>query len=180
MSKTMMYRVVPLLLAGVCGALPAPLSGQGGGGSSLALGLSAGGGVVDNNRRDDAWEFGPVFGGRFEWSRGTSAAQLKVDVQPFRTGRTNQPGDFRAVYILPTYAVGSERSRIGLSLGMGVFDLTSEAGDEGRKVGFVSGLSGSVGVSRSLSVELGWKRIRDVEGIDANLYSVQLVQLWRF
>jgi hypothetical protein len=147
--------------------------------SYLAVSLSAGAGAADVRKRGDSWDFGPVFGGRLEWSRATSAALLSVDVQPFKAGRTDRPGDFRAVYLLPTYAFGSPGRRLGLGIGMGVFDFTSEDGESETKVGFAAGVSGSTRISRSLSVELGWKRIRNVEGLRANLFLLQLVKRWR-
>ncbi|MBT8396276.1 MAG: hypothetical protein HKO65_17250 [Gemmatimonadetes bacterium] len=186
MNQKMIALTMVLAFSGPLAYPPSALSAQGGPppqegrSSSFLVGLTAGAGAVDNKRREDAWDFGPVFGGRFGWSRGGSAVLLTVDAQPFRAGRTNQAGDFRAVYILPTYAVGSPGRRLAIGLGMGVFDLTSEFGEDNRKVGFVPSLSGSTRVSRSISVEVGWKRIRNVEGIKANLFTLQLVQLWRF
>lgn len=163
-----------------------PLSAQGdpppaaSGSSPLGFGLSAGAGAVDNKRLGETGDFGPIFGGRFEWNRGESSASLSVDVQPFRASQSNQPGDFRAVYILPAYALGPPGNQIGVALGLGIFDLRSEVGTESREVGFVAAISGSRSVSRSLSLELGWKRIRNVSGMNANLYTLQLVKRWGF
>jgi hypothetical protein len=105
---------------------------------------------------------------------------MVVDVQPFRAERTSQAGDFRAVYILPTYAIGSESNRIAIGVGMGVFDFTSEVEEDGVEVGLVIGASGSYRLSRSNNLEFGWKRIRNVHGLRANVFSLQLVQRWRF
>ncbi|MGD2121064.1 MAG: hypothetical protein PVJ76_04940 [Gemmatimonadota bacterium] len=166
-----------ILLSSVASTLP--LSGQESGARFFSLGLSAGAGATDANRRGDSWDFGPVFGGRIEWSRGTSAALLRVDVQPFRAARTDRVGDFRAVYLLPTYAVGSPNSRIGLSAGVGVFGLRSETEEETRKVAFVAGVSGSKRITGSLSLDFGWKRVRNVEGLRSNVFMLQLVKGWR-
>ncbi len=158
---------------------PAPLRAQEESGSYLALGISAGAGAADANRREDSWDFGPVFGGRIEWSRGASAAFLRVDVQPFKAGRTDQAGDFRAVYLLPTYAFGPPGRRLGFSVGMGVFDFTSEGGESERKAGFVAGVSGSTRISGSLLLDMAWKRIRNVNGLRSNIFMLQLVKRWR-
>ncbi len=175
-----------LALSALLADLPTALSAQAGAppqeirSNYFTFSLTAGAGAVDNKRREDAWDFGPVFGAKLGLTRATSAALLTVDVQPFRAGRTTEAGDFRAVYILPTYAVGSPGRRLALGLGMGVFDLTSEFGEGTRKIGFVPSVSGSTRVSRSLSIEFGWKRIRNVEGLKASLYTVQLAQRWGF
>jgi len=146
----------------------------------FAVGLSAGGGALDNNRQFDNWDLGPVFGARIEWFRGQSAWRLYVDAQPFRAGRSNQAGDFRALYVMPAFVAGPPGVRIGLALGAGIFDLTSEFGDDSRKVAFVPSLFGSARISRDMSIEFGWKRIRDVEGSDASFFTLQLVQLFKF
>ena len=148
--------------------------------TGLVVGITAGAGAVDNKRLFDAWTFGPAFGGRIEWARRAWAATLKVDVQPFRADRTDRIGDFRAVYILPTYSAGPPGRQLGLSLGMGVFDLTEEGGEESREMGFVAGLSASTRIYRSLSAELGWKRVNNVAGLKGSFYSLQLVQSWGF
>lgn len=163
---------------------PSPLSAQGppppegARASHLAFGLSAGGAGVDDKRLGETLNIGPFFGGRFEWARRESSIRLSVDVQPTRIGLPNQPGDFRAVYILPAYAFGRPGNQIGIALGMGVFDLRTEFEPETRRTGFVGALSGSKSVSRSMSLELGWKRIQNVGPLKANLYTLQLVKLW--
>ena len=182
-------RVAPTLFLAFAfglGLSPAPLTAQGPPSSQdnlssgLVVGLTAGAGVVDNKRLFDAWKFGPVFGGRVAWARRTWAATLKVDVQPFRHDRTDRVGDFRATYILPTYSAGTAGRQLGLSLGVGVFDVTEEGGVEDREVGFVGGLSASTRLTRSLSAEFAWKRINNVAGLKASFYSLQLVQSWGF
>ena len=177
--KPIAWLLAVCLVGTVC-FQPRPVVAQERGSRYLALGLTGGAGLVQTDRRADAWKFGPVFGGRFEWSRGASAAWMVVDVQPFRAERTSQAGDFRAIYILPTYAMGSESRRIAIGLGMGVFDFTSEVEEDAVKVGLVIGVSGSYRLSRSNNLELGWKRIRNVNGLRANVFSLQLVQRWRF
>lgn len=163
---------------------PLPLSAQerppsqGNRSSYLAFGLSAGAGAVDNKRLGESWDIGPFFGGRLEWARRESSAWLSVDVQPFQAHRSNRPGEFRAVYILPAYAFGPPGSQVGVALGMGIFDLTPEVEPDNRKVGFVAAMSASRGVSRNLSIELGWKRIRNVAELNANLFTLQLVKRW--
>lgn len=175
-----------LAFALVPGLGPDPLSAQegpppqGSRSGGLALGLSAGGGAVDNKRLTETWTFGPVFGGRIEWSMKESSALLKVDVQPFRADRTDRFGDFRAIYILPSYALGTPGRQVALSLGMGIFDLTEEGAEDDREVGFVAALYGSNRLTRTLSVELGWKRIRNVAGLKVSFYTLQLVQRWGF
>ena len=156
---------------------PAPESART---SYLAVGLSAGGGGVDNKRLGESVNIGPFFGGRLEWARRESSIRLSVDVQPSRIGLPKQPGDFRAVYILPAYAFGRPGNQIGIAVGMGVFDLRTEFEPESRKTGFVGALSGSKSLSRSISLELGWKRIQNVGPLTANLYTLQLVKLFRF
>jgi hypothetical protein len=175
-----------LALAGFLFLSPSLLSAQGGPPtppgqpSYLAIGISAGGGGVDNKRLFDSWDFGPVFGARVEWSRGPSSWLLYVDAQPFRAGRSNQPGDFKALYIMPAYLAGSEGLRVGLALGAGIFDLTSETGDDGREVAFVPSLFGSGRLTRTLSLEFGWKRVRNVRELRADVFTIQLVQRFRF
>lgn len=175
-----------LVFASVPGSGPSPLSAQGpprpqaGQSSYLAFGLSAGGGGVDDKRLGETVNIGPFFGGRLEWARRESSVRLSVDVQPSRIGLPKQPGDFRAVYILPAYAFGRPGSQIGIALGMGVFDMRTEIEPERRRTGFVGALSGSKSVSRSMSLEVGWKRIQNVGPLNANLYTLQLVKLFRF
>jgi hypothetical protein len=176
MQQRIQVALTAILLSSL--ALPAPSSGQEGGPRSFSVGLSAGGGATDAKRRGDSWDFGPVFGGRFEWSRRNSAALLSVDVQPFRAARTDREGDFRALYIMPTYALGGPGSRLGLSAGLGVFDLRSEDEEDKRAVAFVAGVSGSRRIAQSLSLELAWRRVRNVEGLRSNVYLLQLVKRW--
>lgn len=187
MNRHVTALALALALSGLVASSPDPLSGQRGpqapasGLSSFAFGLAAGGGAVNNKRLDDSWDFGPVFGGRFEYSWGQSSALLNVDVQPFRAGRTDRPGDFRAVYVLPSLAGGPPGGQFGFSLGVGAFDLRSEElGDEGWKTAFVAALFGSTRVTRTLSLELGWKRLGNVGGLKGSLYTLQLVQRWKF
>jgi len=158
--------------------LPPSSSAQEGGPRSFSVGLSAGGAATDAKRRGDSWDFGPAFGGRFEWSRRNSAALLSIDVQPFRAARTDREGDFRAVYIMPTYALGGPGSRLGLSAGLGIFDLRSETEEDKRAVAFVPGISGSRRIAESLSLELAWRRVRNVEGLRSNVFMLQLVKRW--
>lgn len=179
MNRLPVACVAFLVLFGSLVFPPNPVSAQENG-RYLSLGLSAGGGLVQTQRLDDAWKLGPVFGGRFEWSRGTSAAWLMVDAQPFRAERTSQEGDFRALYIIPAFAFGSPSRRFALGLGAGVFDFSSELEESDVVVGMVISASGAFRVARSSSVELGWKRIRNVNGLRANVYTLQLVQQWRF
>jgi hypothetical protein len=155
------------------------LWGQERGTRFFSFGLTAGVGAADANKRADSWDFGPVFGGRMEWSRGTSAALLRVDVQPFRGARTDRAGDFRAAYFLPTYALGNPGRRLALSAGVGVFDLRSESEEETRKAAFVAGVSGSTRITGSLLLDFSWKRVRNVEGLRSNVYMLQLVKRWR-
>jgi hypothetical protein len=187
MTRNMTALALALALSGLVAIAPDPLSAQGrpqapaGGSSSFAFGLAAGGGAANNKRLNQNWDFGPVFGGRFEYSWGQSSALLNVDVQPFWASRTQTPGDFRAVYILPSLAGGPPGGQFGFSLGVGVFDLRSpELGDEGRKAAFVAALFGSTRITQTLSLELGWKRLGNVGGLKGSLYTLQLVQRWRF
>ena len=179
MTRLTIPCIVSLALLGAL-MLPAnPVSAQEGG-RYLSLGLSAGGGLVQTQRLDDDWKFGPLFGGRFEWSRGGTAAWLLVDAQPFRAERTSQEGDFRALYVLPAFAFGTPSSRFGIGLGVGVFDFSSELEESDVVVGMVVGATGAFRVARSSSVEFGYKRIRNVNGLRANVYSLQWVQRWSF
>jgi hypothetical protein len=75
--------------------------------------------------------------------------------------------------------MGSENRRIGFGLGLGLFDFEGGAATEGVKAGFVTGASGSARLSRSYSLEFGWKRVNNVEGLRANVWSLQLVRRWR-
>jgi hypothetical protein len=104
---------------------------------------------------------------------------MTVDVQPFRAEGSLDAGDFRAVFLLPYYAVGSGSRRIGLGIGMGVFDFGSGPSAEGLTLGFVAGASGSARISGPYFIELGWKRINNVHGLRANLWGLQLVRRWR-
>ena len=180
MNRNPIVWIIFICLLGPVFSPTPPLSAQERGPSYLALGLSAGAGFVQTIRQEDVWKFGPFFGGRLEWSRGGSAAWLIVDAQPFRAERTSQAGDFRALYLLPAFAVGTESRRVAIGLGMGVFDFSSEMEESDVAVGFVVGASGSFRLSQSNFMELGWKRIRNVEGLRANAFSLQLVRRWRF
>jgi len=179
MRRTSSLLAFSVTLLGALSIPASPVHAQEGRSSYLALGLSAGAGAADARRRDDSWDFGPVFGGRVEWSRGTWAALLRADVQPFKAGRTDQAGDFRAVYVLPTLAIGLPGRRLGLGVGMGIFDLTSGSGEEERKLGFVAGISGATRISDSLSLDLAWRRVRNVGGLQSNVFMLQLVKRWR-
>lgn len=175
--KTYLGRWV--FLATVLGALPifsGTLSGQEA--RHFFVGLTAGPGAVQVRGRDDSWDVGPIVGGRVEWGGRRSVAYLTVDVQPFR-GEGATAGDFRALYLLPYYAVGSGGRRIGFGVGMGVFDFEAGTAKDGIEVGFVTGASGSARINGSYSVELGWKRIQNVRGLRANVWSLQLVRRWR-
>ncbi len=155
-----------------------PLSGQEA--RYLSLGLSAGPGAVQlKGGRAEKWDFGPVLGGRLEWSSIRSVAFLALDVQPFQAEGTSEAGDFRAAYVLPSYAVISGGRRIGFGLGMGIFDFKGGAAEDGIEVGFVAGASGSVRIRGSYFVELGWKGIQNVKALRANIWSLQLVKGWR-
>jgi len=147
----------------------------------LSLGLSAGPGAVQLRGLDDTWTLGPVMGGRLEWGNRRSAALLRVDVQPFRGKGTPTSGDFRALYVLPSYgvAVGSGGRRVGFGLGLGVFDFKGGTGKEGVEVGFVAAAAGSARITGSYFVELGWRRMQNVKGLRANVWSLQLVRRWR-
>jgi hypothetical protein len=81
---------------------------------------------------------------------------------------------------MPAYLAGSEGLRVGLALGAGIFDLTSETGDDGREVAFVPSLFGSGRLTRTLSLEFGWKRLANVRDLRADLFTIQLVQRFRF
>ena len=179
MNRNRVVWVLAACLAGSVVFQATPLFAQQGPPGHLSLGVSAGAGFVQTSRREDSWKFGPFFGGRFEWSGSTSAASLSVDVQPFRADRSNQAGDFRAVYLLPGVAMGAESRRIGLGLGLGVFDFRSEVGEDGTKVGFVAGASGAFRLQGSNFLELAWRRIRNVNGLSANVYMVQMVRRFR-
>lgn len=145
----------------------------------LSLGLSAGPGAVQFRGGVDNWTIGPFLGGRIEWSSRQSAAFLALDVQPFDAEGTSATGDFRALYLLPSYAVISGGRRIGFGLGMGVFDFKGGAEDDGIEVGFVAGASGSARIKGSVFVEIGWKGIQNVRSLRANVWSLQLVRRWR-
>lgn len=146
----------------------------------LSVGVSAGGGGVQPRFRDSSWDFGPFFGGRVEWGTRRSAAVMRFDLQPFPARGNDAIGEYRAAYLMPSYAVGTSRRRVGFGLGLGLFDFTSSpVADDGLEVGFVTGAHGSLRIAGSYSVELGWKRINNVKGLVANVWSLQLVRRWR-
>lgn len=154
-----------------------PASGQEA--RSLFLGLSAGPGAVQLRGRAENWTFGPFFGGRLEWGNRRSAALLTLDVQPFRGEDNPTTGHFRAMYVLPSYAVGSRGRRIGFGLGLGVFDFQGGVAEEGVEVGFVAAASGSMRITGTYFVELGWRRIQNVRGLRPEIWSLQVVKRWR-
>ncbi len=145
----------------------------------LTAGVSAGAGGVQIRGRGDSWDFGPFVGGRLEWGNRRSAASLTVDVQPHRAEGTSTADEFRAVYLLPAYAIGSTTRRIGVGIGMGIFDFGAGTVADGLEVGLVTGASGSARLSESYLVELGWKRVGNVKGLTANVWTLQLVRRWR-
>ena len=145
----------------------------------LTVGLSVGPGAVQTRGRGGSWDFGPFVGGRVEWGDRRSVASLTVDVQPFRAEGAPTADAFRAVYLLPAYAIGSATRRVGLGIGMGVFDFGAGTVADGIEVGFVTGASGSARLSGPYFIELGWKRIGNVKGLTANVWTLQLVRRWR-
>jgi hypothetical protein len=186
MKLRMPVLALVLASAGLLAAFSSPLSAQRrsppspGGPNFFSVGVSAGAGAIDNKRLFDSWDFGPVFGARLEWFRGNSSWLLYADVQPFSALRSNMVGDFKAFYIMPSYVMGPPGFRIGVAAGMGVFDLTSEEEDDERVTAFVPSLFGSRQLYRSLSLEFAWKRIANVKGMRADLFTLQLVQDFRF
>ena len=107
----------------------------------------------------------------------TSAASLSVDVQPFRADRSSQAGDFRAVYILPGLRHGGGVHAASGSGWEWVYSISHPSiGEDGTKVGFVAGASGSFRIQGSNFVELAWRRIRNVNGLSANVYMLQMVR----
>jgi len=150
----------------------------------LTLGVSAGAGAVQARGRAGSWDFGPFFGGRVAWGNRRSAASLGIGVQPFWADGPTSAGEFRAVYLLPSYVIGSGRRLIRVGIGLGVFDFVAREGAgglaaDGTEIGMVPGASGSMPLDRSFSIELGWKRINDVQGLRANVWSLLLVRSWR-
>ncbi len=169
--------LLTLFLFGPSLSTPGELSAQQA--RQLTVGLSAGPGAVQTGRRGGSWGLGPFFGGRIEWENSRSAAFLTVDVQPFRAEGPPTADEFRAVYLLPAYAIGPVTRRIGIGIGLGVFDFGASTVADGLEVGFVTGASGSARLSGPYSVELGWKRISNVKGLTANVWTLQLVRRWR-
>jgi hypothetical protein len=174
-----------ILAAGLLGSvLPAPGGLWAQEEKRLTLAVSAGAGAVQTRGRAGSWDFGPFFGSRVEWGNRRSGVALGIDIQPFRAEGTTSAGDFRAIYLLPSYIIGSGSRRVRIGIGLGVFDFSGgdEAGTpflDGTEVGMVGGASGSMGLGRSFSIELGWKRINNVQGLRANVWSLQLVRSWR-
>ncbi len=165
-------------------ALPAPEGMLAQDAKQLTLGVSAGAGGVQARGRSGSWDFGPFFGGRVGWGNRRSAASLGIELQPFRAEGPTSADEFRAIYLLPSYVIGSGGRRIQVGIGMGVFDFSAGEGagslvPDGTEIGVVAGASGSIRFGRTLSVELGWKRINNVQGLRANVWSLQLVRSWR-
>jgi hypothetical protein len=109
---------------------------------------------------------------------------MGIDVQPFRAEGNDAADEFRALYLLPAVVIGSPRRRVRLGVGLGVFDFAAGrvAGSgfsDGTEVGFVAGASGSLSLRPAYSLEMGWKRIQNVEGFRANVWTLQLVRSWR-
>ena len=170
-----------LVLACVLAAsIPAKVPGSGQEARTLSLGLSAGPGAVQLRGGTEIWTFGPLLGGRLEWGDRRSALRLSLDAQPFRGEGTLTSGDFRALYVTPAYAValGPGGRSVAFGLGMGVFDFQGGAGEEGVEMGFVASASGSVRIAASYFVELRWRRVQNVKGLRANVWSLQLLRLW--
>jgi len=147
---------------------------------NLSVAFSAGGGGVQIRGIPDHWSFGPVLGGRVEWGNRRSAVSLAIDAQPFRAEGPPRTGDFRAVYLLPFYAVGSGGTRFGLGVGLGVFDFRGGTVDEGIETRFVAAASGSIPVPRGWFVQLGWKRIRNLKGLRPDVWTLGVERRWGF
>lgn len=177
MKSKLFSGTLVFFLLSLCPLSQGTLSAQEGG--YLSVGLSAGLGGVQLIPRGESWDFGPLLGGRVEWSRARSIAFLTLDLQPFRAEGSPNAGDFRALYLLPSYAVESGGRRIGFGIGMGMFDFQGGTVKEGVEFGFVGGLSGSARIGGSYFLELGWRRIQNVRDFRANLWSLQLVRRWR-
>jgi hypothetical protein len=163
--------------------LPGPLEGQARDVKRLTVGVTAGAGAVQTTGRDSSWDFGPFFGGRLEWGTRRSAAALGVDVQPFRAEGNDAADEFRAIYVLPSLVFGSGGRRVRLGVGLGVFDfaggrVAESSFSDGAEIGLVAGASGALRIRPVYSVEVGWKRIQNVEGLRANVWTLQLVRSW--
>ena len=158
--------------------LPAPASAQQT--RTLTVGLSVGGGAVHRRPGPDPWTFGPVFGGRVGWGNRRSALSMSVDLQPFLSEGSTIAGDFRALYLLPSYGAGSAGRRVRIGLGLALFQFEDGVTEEGIDVGLAAGASGSLRLPASFSLELGWRLTGDVRGLSANVLMLQLVRLWQF
>ena len=150
----------------------------------LMLGVSAGAGGVQARGRTGSWTFGPILGGRVEWWNRRSAASLGIDLQPFWAEGSTSTNQFRAIYLLPSFVIGSVGRRVRIGLGLGVFDFSRGDGGgppdlDDTKIGMVAGASGSVALGRTFFLEPGWKRINNVDGLRANVWSLKLGRSWR-
>ena len=151
------------------------------------VGFSTGAGAVQTRSGGDAWDFGPIFGGRAVWGTRRYAGALTLEAQPFQAKGNTQGREFRAIYVLPSFVIGggARGRQIGIGVGFGVFHLAewripgSSAPGE-TEVGWVAGAAGSQRLHPDYRVELGWKRIENVKGLRANVWTLQLVRSWGF
>ncbi len=145
----------------------------------MAVGFAIGAAGVDVRQRGSSWDVGPLIGARVRWSGERSGIGVALDMQPFPASGGATAGEYRALWLLPTweFRAGTAGVRAGFGLGVLRFD---HAQFEGRtEVATLTGAGASVRLPASLSLELGWRRTGFVRGFRSNIWSLQLVRLWR-
>jgi hypothetical protein len=150
---------------------------------SLFAGAGGGLAVVQALAGGEAWSPELLIGGRMVWSHRGYSHKLAVDAQPSLVEPSPRHRDirrdFRAVYFMPSFAVGGRRSQFGIGLGGGLLFFEGEGEPAGTLVGFVSGAFWSFRVTGSYFLEFGARRFVNVNRVSANIMSLQLVKLWR-
>jgi hypothetical protein len=172
--RRVFWVVVCVLLQLITPAGPAAAQGR-----LYWLGFAAGVGAVQPRRVGvGEWDVGPMLGLRALWAAERSRFGLGVvlDVQPFRA--TGDSGSqYRAGYLMPVLELGSEILR--LTGGIGVAYLRFDVPNLDGRSSWVSysAVGGSAGLSRSLGLQVIWRRTGFTAGFRSHVWSVQVVHL---
>jgi hypothetical protein len=152
-------------------------------GHLYSVGLAGGvGGVQPRRGGTDEWHVGPMPGVRARWAatqRSRIGLGVVLDVQPFRA--TDDSGmQYRAGYLTPVLEVGSDLLRLTGGIGVAYLRFDGPLPDGQSRWVSYSAVGGSVGLSRSLGLQVIWRRTGFAEGIRSDVWSIQLVHLRQF
>jgi hypothetical protein len=166
-----MHRIAAVLVIGLVLGSAEQASAQG------RISAIAGAAMVDTNLSgDDA--YGPIIGGRAAWLSTSSGISVSLDLQPFRGHGSDNTGDFRALYIMPSYdfRIGPGYARAGIGIGVFRFDEVL-AGAMTEVVPFTAAGAG-LELPASFGLELVWRYANNVRSVRVNTISLALMRTW--